>query len=55
MRFLARRGAARHAPPRSMGVVVLTLFAAGCAKADPSVAAYVGTLQDHPAAGGRRR
>jgi hypothetical protein len=42
MSFLARRerGAARIAA--LVGVVLVTLFAAGCAKADPSVAAYVG-------------
>ena len=42
MRFLTyrRRCAARAAA--LIGVVVVTLFAAGCAKADPSVAAYVG-------------
>jgi hypothetical protein len=42
MRFLTyrRRRAARAAA--LIGVVVVTLFAAGCAKAEPSVAAYVG-------------
>ena len=42
MRFLARheRGAARTAA--LVGVVLVTLFAAGCAKADPSAVAYVG-------------
>ena len=42
MRFLARRerGAVRVAA--LVGVVMVILFAAGCAKADPSVVAYVG-------------
>ncbi|HET8915479.1 MAG TPA: hypothetical protein VFM91_07230 [Propionibacteriaceae bacterium] len=42
MRFHARRwrGAARTAS--LVGVVLVTLLAAACAKADPSVAAYVG-------------
>ena len=43
MRFLARRGlSARHSVALAT-LVVITLFAAGCAEADPSVVAYVGT------------
>jgi hypothetical protein len=43
MRFLARRGRAAVRAAALFGVVLVTLFAAGCAKADPSVVAYVGT------------
>ena len=43
MRFLARRGLSALRATALAGVVVVTLFAGGCAKADPSVAAYVGT------------
>ena len=42
MRFLAYRGRCAARAAALIGVVVVTLFAAGCAKADPSVAAYVG-------------
>jgi hypothetical protein len=42
MRFLARRGRGAVRTAALVGVVVVTLFAAGCAKADPSVVAYVG-------------
>jgi hypothetical protein len=42
MRFLARPGQGRRAVALA-GVVVITLFAAGCAEADPSVVAYVGS------------
>ena len=42
MRFLARRGRGAVRAAALVGVVVVTLFAAGCAKADPSVVAYVG-------------
>jgi hypothetical protein len=42
MRFLIRRGRRAARAAALIGVVVVTLFAAGCAKADPSVAAYVG-------------
>jgi hypothetical protein len=40
---LARRGLHGLRAVALAGVVVLTLFATGCAKADPSVVAYVGT------------
>jgi hypothetical protein len=43
MRFLARPGLSARRAVALAGVVVITLFAAGCAKADPSVVAYVGT------------
>ena len=43
MRFLARPRLRGRRALALVGVVVITLFAAGCAKADPSVAAYVGT------------
>jgi hypothetical protein len=45
MRFLARdgRGAARTAA--LVGAVLVSLLAAGCAQADPSVVAYVGTSE----------
>jgi hypothetical protein len=43
MRFLARRGLSARRAVALAVVVVITLFAAGCAKADPSVVAYVGT------------
>jgi hypothetical protein len=42
MRFLARCGRAAARTAALVGVVLVTLFAAGCAKADPSVVAYVG-------------
>ena len=43
MRFLARRGVSARRAVALAAVVVITLFAAGCANADPSVVAYVGT------------
>jgi hypothetical protein len=43
MRFLACPGLRGRRAVAVAGVVVITLFAAGCGKADPSVAAYVGT------------
>jgi hypothetical protein len=43
MRFLARRGRSAARTAALVAVTVLTLFAAGCAKAEPSVVAYVGT------------
>ncbi len=55
MRFSARRRSRAVRAAALAGVLAITLFAAGCAKADPSVAAYVGDSRDHPAAGGRRR
>jgi len=42
MRFLARRGRGAARIAALVGVVLVTLLAAGCAKADPSVVAYVG-------------
>jgi hypothetical protein len=42
MRFLTYRGRCAARAAALIGVVVVTLFAAGCAKAEPSVAAYVG-------------
>ena len=43
MRFLARRGLSARRSVALATLVVITLFAAGCAEADPSVVAYVGT------------
>ena len=43
MSFLARLGRRGRRAVALAGVVVITLFAAGCAKADPSVVAYVGS------------
>jgi hypothetical protein len=43
MSFLARLGRRGGRAVALAGVVVITLFAAGCAKADPSVVAYVGS------------
>ena len=43
MRFLARRGLSALRATALAGVVVVNLIASGCAQADPSVAAYVGT------------
>jgi hypothetical protein len=43
MRFLARPGLRGRRALALAGVVLITLFAAGCAKADPSVVAYVGS------------
>jgi hypothetical protein len=43
MRFLARPGLRGRGAAALAGVVVITLFVAGCAKADPSVVAYVGS------------
>jgi hypothetical protein len=42
MRFLTYRGRCAARAAALIGVVVVALFAAGCAKAEPSVAAYVG-------------
>jgi hypothetical protein len=42
MRFLTYRRRCAVRAAALIGVVVVTLFAAGCAKAEPSVAAYVG-------------
>jgi hypothetical protein len=42
MRFLTCRGRCLARVAALVGVVVVTLLVAGCAKADPSVAAYVG-------------
>ena len=42
MRFLTYRVRCAARAATLIGVVVLSLFAAGCAKAEPSVAAYVG-------------
>jgi hypothetical protein len=42
MRFLTYRVRCAARAAALIGVVVLSLFAAGCAKAEPSVAAYVG-------------
>jgi hypothetical protein len=42
MRFLTCRGRCLARVAALVGVVVVALFVAGCAKADPSVAAYVG-------------
>lgn len=42
MRFLTYRVRCAARVGALIGVVVLSLFAAGCAKAEPSVAAYVG-------------
>ena len=42
MRFLARRGRGAARIAALVGVVLVTLLVAGCAKADPSVVAYVG-------------
>lgn len=43
MRFLARPGLRCRRAAALAGVVVITLFAASCAQADPSVVAYVGS------------
>ena len=43
MSSLARLGLRGRRAVALAGVVVITLFAAGCAKADPSVVAYVGS------------
>jgi hypothetical protein len=43
MSFLARLRRRGRRAVAVAGVVVITLFAAGCAKADPSVVAYVGS------------
>lgn len=45
MRFLTYRGRRAVRAAALIGVAVVTLFAAGCAKADPSVAAYVGNSE----------
>jgi hypothetical protein len=42
MRFLTYRGRCAARAAALIGVVVVALFAAGCSKAEPSVAAYVG-------------
>jgi hypothetical protein len=42
MRFLTCRGRYAARAAALIGVLVVTLFAGGCARADPSVAAYVG-------------
>jgi hypothetical protein len=43
MRFLDSPGLSARRAVALAAVVVITLFAAGCSKADPSVVAYVGT------------
>ena len=45
MRFLACRGRGAARAAALVSVVVVMLFAAGCAKADPSAAAYVGSTK----------